>query len=86
MTLINKDIDSKHPYGAVIAYIKEMLIRSWQVNIQLIYRESNRVADWMADLRHSLNLGVYFYFTPPYGLGVILRDDLARISLPQSVT
>ena len=86
VALINKDIDSKHPYGTVIARIKELLLRNRQVNLQLIYRESNRAADWLADLGHSLNLGVCFYFTSPSGLSVILRNDLAGVSLPWLVT
>ena len=82
VALINKDIDLKHPYGSVIARIKEMLMKSWQVSIKLIYHESKRAADWMAELGHSLNLGVCLYFVPPIGHGVILRDDLVGVVLP----
>lgn len=57
---------------------------SWHVRLQdPIYRESNRAADFMASLGHSLQIEVYFYLLPSEGVGTILRKDIAGVSFPR---
>ena len=67
----------------VICKVQDLLNRDWVVQMVSIYREANRATDYLANLGHSLQLGVYFYLVPPNCLGDILRDDLIGISLPR---
>lgn len=75
-----------HPYGFMIARVQHLMKRDWKVKIRHIYRKSNRVANRLAAMGNSLNLGVCFYLFSPPGLGDILRDDLVGVALPWLVT
>ena len=51
-----------------------------------IYRESNRVADFMASLGHNAQVGIIYFLLPPVGVGSILREDIAGVSMPRVVS
>ena len=84
--LIQGGVDNKNPYSSVINRVREhfFMQTSWHVRLQdPIYRESNRAADFMASLGHSLQIEVYFYLLPSEGVGTILRKDIAGVSFPR---
>ena len=78
--LIQKGMDKKHPYAMMIARVQNLLQRDWQVHVKHVFREANLIADYLATIGHSLNLGrVCLYLSPPFLLRTILRDDLAGL-------
>lgn len=66
VTLIGKDCQSNHPHAPMIIAIKELLSRPWQVKLTRVLREGNFVADSLANLAHSSDLGVHWLEGPPY--------------------
>ncbi|KAL9366940.1 hypothetical protein Peur_038139 [Populus x canadensis] len=48
--LIQQDSASSHKFGAIIAWIKGLLSRSWKVSIQHALNEDNLYADYLAKL------------------------------------
>ena len=81
-----KGLDSKHPYGIVVARIHDLLNCDWQVRICHIFRKANRSVDYLAIVGHSLNIGTIFYLFVPPCLGASLGDDLAGVAIPRLVS
>ncbi|CAN1333318.1 hypothetical protein LINPERPRIM_LOCUS36011, partial [Linum perenne] len=53
----------------------ELSSRNWCISIQHIYCESNFAADYLANLGHSLDLGIHFFDSPDVALQYWLRFD-----------
>ena len=66
----------------MLAKVRNLLCKDWQVHVRHIYREAKRAMDCLANVGHSLNLGVCFYMSLPSCLGAILRDDVVGVALP----
>ncbi|CAN0826536.1 hypothetical protein LINGRAPRIM_LOCUS2284 [Linum grandiflorum] len=43
---------------------KELYYRQWEVNLSRIYRETNNIADYLANLGHSLYYGLHIFYAP----------------------
>ncbi|CAN1219920.1 Putative ribonuclease H protein At1g65750 [Linum perenne] len=50
-----------------------------------IYREANSVADYLANLGHSLDLGTHVFLYPDSALLYWLRYDLLGVSTPRLI-
>ena len=48
--LIEEDSTSFHKFGAIVAWIKGLLSRSWEISIQHTLNEGNLCADYLAKL------------------------------------
>ncbi|CAN1233376.1 Putative ribonuclease H protein At1g65750, partial [Linum perenne] len=48
-----------HAHAATIIMARELLRRDWEVQILHVYRESNHVADYLANIGHSCPLGFH---------------------------
>ena len=81
IALIQKGTYGKHPYAMVLARVHDLLRRNWQVLIRHMYCNANYAMDCLANVGHSLNLGVCYFLSPTSCLGTILRDDLAGLVL-----
>ena len=46
-----------------------------EVQLQHCYRETNKAADFLAKLRHSLSEPFVYYMTPPFGIMEVLSND-----------
>ena len=79
--LIQKNVNRSHPHATVIARVKKLLARSWEVRLRHIYREANS----LALLGHSCELGVTFYSSPPLGIDFVLRDDVGGVAHPRLI-
>ncbi|KAK2640140.1 hypothetical protein Ddye_027935 [Dipteronia dyeriana] len=65
MTLILNNTPLCHPLFNIIHACKSLMGMDWSFYIQHVYRESNKVADRLANLGHSLKLGtIVFDHTP----------------------
>ncbi|XP_061358638.1 uncharacterized protein LOC133302833 [Gastrolobium bilobum] len=73
-----------HPCHMLMLRIKEMMGRSWQVNVLHVYRECNRVADWLARHAHRLDWNTIWYREPPDGCRGFLLSD-SRVGDAQDV-
>ncbi|KAL5777377.1 hypothetical protein ACOSP7_010303 [Xanthoceras sorbifolium] len=60
-----------------------LLNKSWIVSLSHIYREANRVADGLAALGHTGNLGAVILKNPPPCILSLLTDDSRGISFPR---
>ncbi|CAL1353630.1 unnamed protein product [Linum trigynum] len=83
--LINDRHDPVHPYATLLSSIRRRISRDWLVRISHVYREGNRVADWLS--KHSLvyPYGVHELAHPPAGLLSILRDDVQGVAFQRRV-
>ena len=86
ITLLHKDSIDRHLFVSMIKYVRELLLRDWEVRISHIYRETNHVVDFLASIGHSTPLGVCFFDSIPNGLGSLLSDDIAGVSFSRIVS
>ena len=73
--LLTNPTPLNHPLLNIIEDCKKLIDQNWSCTVHHIYRESNRVADFMANLGHSLDLGTTFFDDPPGQISAILTDD-----------
>ncbi|CAN1227754.1 Putative ribonuclease H protein At1g65750 [Linum perenne] len=57
--LLLGDGEDSHQHSSEIASSREMLDRDWMIKVEHIYREGNRVADYLAGIGHALPIGVH---------------------------
>ncbi|CAN1836512.1 Putative ribonuclease H protein At1g65750, partial [Linum perenne] len=57
--LLQGDDLEDHAHAATIIMARELLRRNWEVQILHVYRESNHVADYLANVGHSCPLGFH---------------------------
>ncbi|CAL1402102.1 unnamed protein product [Linum trigynum] len=83
--LINDRHDPVHPYATLLAAIRRRISRDWLVRIVHVYREGNRVADWLS--KHSLvyPFGLHALAHPPSGVITILQDDIQGVSFERRI-
>ncbi|CAN0838861.1 hypothetical protein LINGRAHAP2_LOCUS2377 [Linum grandiflorum] len=62
-----------------------MLDRDWLINVEHIYREGNRVVDYLASLGHKLPFGVSHIDISDPTLSLHLLYDLLGISQPRLI-
>ncbi|CAN1353255.1 Putative ribonuclease H protein At1g65750 [Linum perenne] len=66
---------SGNQHDSLIQQFVELSSRNWRISIQHIYREANFAADFLANLGHSLDLGIHFFDSPDVALQYWLRFD-----------
>ncbi|CAN1792681.1 Putative ribonuclease H protein At1g65750 [Linum perenne] len=77
------EFDSRH--GPILYHIRQMREREWQVNVQHSFRESNRVADLLANLGHSFRLGVHQIVNFPPNIRRAILSYCIRVSFPRLI-
>ncbi|CAN0861950.1 Putative ribonuclease H protein At1g65750 [Linum grandiflorum] len=68
ITILSKVSELEHQHATLVLQFKELCSRQWEVNLSHIYREANYVADYLANLGHSLTYGIHFFDFPDRGL------------------
>ncbi|CAL1352415.1 unnamed protein product [Linum trigynum] len=83
--LINNRSDPVHPHATLLSAIRRKIGQEWLVNISHVYREGNRVADWLS--KHSLvyPYGVHEVANPPSELVSIVREDARGVSFERRI-
>ncbi|CAN1165565.1 Putative ribonuclease H protein At1g65750 [Linum perenne] len=61
------------------------LVRQWEVEIRHTYRETNKAADLLANLGHSLDLGTHFLHSCPATVRKALADDCMGVTYPRLI-
>ncbi|KAF7805060.1 ribonuclease H [Senna tora] len=79
-TLIYDNSNGSHPCTQLINRIKLLLSRPWNVSIKHVYRECNKVADFMAKFGQSLSHGLHVLEHVLEGcLGLVEQDSLGAV-------
>ncbi|CAN1781286.1 Putative ribonuclease H protein At1g65750, partial [Linum perenne] len=69
-------------HDSLIQQFVELSSRDWRITVQHIYRKANFAADYMANLGHSLDLGIHFFDSPDVVLQYWLRFDTIGVCTP----
>ncbi|CAN1176340.1 Putative ribonuclease H protein At1g65750 [Linum perenne] len=85
VTMLSKPYSVNNQHASLIEQFSELSSRNWQVSIHQIYREANCAADHLANLGHSLDLGVHLFEFPNVSLQYWLRFDLAGSCTPRLI-
>ncbi|KAK8978820.1 hypothetical protein V6N11_048092 [Hibiscus sabdariffa] len=56
--------------------LREWLLRSWEVKLNHISRQSNMVADWFAKNLRDQMVSTVFFEEPPDEIHTLLEDDM----------
>ncbi|CAN1315384.1 Putative ribonuclease H protein At1g65750 [Linum perenne] len=73
--LLTSPGNDNNQHSSLILQFSELLAREWHVTILRIYREVNFAADYLANLGHSLDLGIHVLDTPDSSLLYWLNFD-----------
>ncbi|KAA3472034.1 non-LTR retrotransposon transposase [Gossypium australe] len=85
LSWLKREPDRTHKFAHLIRECRHILSRPWTIQTRHIYREGNRVADWLAKFGISLPLGTHHFNTPPRGVTGIMLDDAAGYAVPRSI-
>ncbi|CAN1852510.1 Putative ribonuclease H protein At1g65750 [Linum perenne] len=76
VAMLSQPYNGNNQHASLIAQFYDLSSRDWQVSIHHIYREANYAADHLANLGHSLDLGIHVFEFPVVSLQYWLRFDL----------
>ncbi|CAN1147122.1 hypothetical protein LINPERHAP2_LOCUS15679 [Linum perenne] len=63
VTILTSDQSTTHQHAALVLEFRELCSRHWEVSLIHVYHESNYSVDYLANLGHSLSIGLHlFYF------------------------
>ncbi|KAA3475772.1 non-LTR retroelement reverse transcriptase-like [Gossypium australe] len=85
LSWLRTEPDPSHQFAHLISGCRQLLRRPWTTQMRHIYREGNRVADWLAKFGTSLSLGTYLYPLPPRGVLGILVEDASGYAMIMNV-
>ncbi|KAL9438890.1 hypothetical protein AB3S75_024539 [Citrus x aurantiifolia] len=83
--MISKQVIVPNEFYALVAAVRKLAGRNWQISIIHIYREANSAADFMANMVHSLHHGIYLFSSPPMGIYSIIAQDLFGVTQPRLI-
>ncbi|CAN1800271.1 Putative ribonuclease H protein At1g65750 [Linum perenne] len=86
VTILSKPYSVNNQHASLIAQLSELSSSDWQVSIHHIYRKANYAADHLANLGHSLDLGVHLFDFPDVSLQYWLRFDLFGSCTPRLIS
>ncbi|CAN1781288.1 Putative ribonuclease H protein At1g65750 [Linum perenne] len=82
VSILKKEDKPEHQHAALVFEFQELKRREWRITVQHIYRKANFAADYMANLGHSLDLGIHFFDSPDVVLQYWLRFDTIGVCTP----
>lgn len=89
-TLVDQSLIADEHEGievnALLYECRDMLRRSWTVEVRRIYREANFVADGIANWAFVRPVGYYPLPVPPVELSLLLMADAASVTRPRLVS
>lgn len=84
--MIKEGVNMEHPYVQIVNRIRSLLFTTdWTFRIYHIFREANGVADGLANLAHSLSMGLHEFENCPHSCVDRLRSDCSGAALPRLV-
>ncbi|KAF7842625.1 hypothetical protein G2W53_004923 [Senna tora] len=79
INMIDQGVPSTHPCAALVYRIREVRDRGWDVRFRHVYREANKVADFVARLGHTLQHEAEMFTIPPVECLGLLAEDVKGI-------
>lgn len=76
--LVMDDINPWHHYASIIANIKDLMGRSWRLQLFHSWREANAVANCLAKIGVASSNSWAVFDVPPAGVLPILEGDASR--------
>lgn len=64
----------------LVRCIKKLMNENWLVKVNHVYREANKSANFLANLRCEIRMSQEIYDVPPANLGQVLLADSMRVS------
>ena len=83
--IISKQAAVPNAFYALVVAIRELLSKNWQVSITHIYREANSAADFMANMAHSIPVGLHLFPNQSVGIYSIISQDMFGFIQPRLV-
>ncbi|CAN1845039.1 Putative ribonuclease H protein At1g65750 [Linum perenne] len=74
-----------HQHAGEVLSFRELRTRDWSINIRHLYREGNKVADFLANRGHDFPFGSHSFPLSDCNLSYFLRYDCLGISEPRHV-
>ncbi|CAI9754113.1 unnamed protein product [Fraxinus pennsylvanica] len=71
--------------GDLISRVRMLLHQDWQVQILLVYREANSIADHMANLAFDREDRFIWYDDPPSSASLLLFGDIVGVAHPRMI-
>ncbi|CAN1788615.1 Putative ribonuclease H protein At1g65750, partial [Linum perenne] len=85
VALLSSNDGRFHQHANLVEQFIDLKNRDWEVIIHHIYREANCVADYLANLGHSFDLGTHVVEAPDNTLLYWLRYDLIGVCTPRFI-
>ncbi|CAI0444865.1 unnamed protein product [Linum tenue] len=71
-----------HKYHNLVLQFQGLIQRNWEVRISHIYREGNKVADFLANKGHSVSIGYHVFESTDSGLSFWILYDFWEFPKP----
>ena len=75
LNLLKQEGKQVNVFSSFIRQILSLFGRDWQIEIQHVYREGNKCADYLATYALQLEVGRHLLQQPPDGLQYLLHED-----------
>ncbi|CAN1767631.1 Putative ribonuclease H protein At1g65750 [Linum perenne] len=85
ISLISEPGEPCHHHAGEVVAIRKLLQRDWEVTISHVYREGNKIADYLASIGHGLPPGTHPISISDCNLGFYLRYGCMGISEPRII-
>lgn len=77
------EINQWHHYAAILCNIKELLRRSWQIEVRHTLREGNSAADFIVKMGAAGSTHWSQFVEAPAGVEQLLQSDAAGSLVPR---
>ncbi|CAN1845776.1 Putative ribonuclease H protein At1g65750 [Linum perenne] len=84
--LLDKSVTVSHQHALEVLEFRDWLDRDWALKLKHVYREANRVADYLASYGHTLPRGSHSIPLSDCNLAYHIRYDCMGISEPRLIT
>nr|AID60103.1 hypothetical protein [Brassica napus] len=78
-------IHDSHPLSFLVRLCYGFVSRDWIVNFSHVYRETNRLADGLANYAFSLQFGLHFFDSVPEHVAPIMLEDLNEVARTRQI-
>ncbi|CAI0378945.1 unnamed protein product [Linum tenue] len=80
INILSSHDHTEHRYRNLVLQFQGLIQRNWEVRISHIYREGNKVADFLANTGHSVSIGYHVFESSDSGLTYWILYDVLGIS------
>ncbi|CAI0383552.1 unnamed protein product [Linum tenue] len=80
INILTSQDQTEHRYHNLVLQFQRLLQQNWEVRVSHIYREGNKVADFLANKGHSASIGFHVFESSDPGLTFWILYDVLGIS------